>query len=41
MSSGLEYMRVLKAILHVDFGLDLSRLHPAGERADRLPRARQ
>jgi hypothetical protein len=41
MSSELKYMRVLKAILHVDFGLDLSRLHPAGERADRLPRARQ
>jgi hypothetical protein len=41
MSSGLKYMRVLEAILHVDFGLDLSRLHPAGERADCLPHARQ
>jgi hypothetical protein len=33
--------RVLEAILHVDFGLDPSRLHPAGERADRLARARR
>jgi hypothetical protein len=32
--------RVLQAVLHVDLGLDLSRLHPAGERADRLARAR-
>ena len=31
--------RVLEAILHVDFGLNLSCLHPVGERADRLGRA--
>src|ERR1700733_13974770 len=33
--------RILKAVLHVDFGLELSGLHPAGERIDRLGGARQ
>src|ERR1700722_12546028 len=32
--------RVLEAVLHVDLGLKLSRLHPAGERRDRLGGAR-
>src|SRR5271165_4528415 len=32
--------RVLQAMLHVDLVLQLSRLHPAGERADRLRSAR-
>ena len=33
--------RVLQTMLHVDFVLDLPRLHQAGKRADRLRRARQ
>ena len=32
--------RILQAVLHVDLVLQLSRLHPAGERADRLGSAR-
>ena len=32
--------RVLQALLYVDLVLEFSRLHPAGERADRLRSAR-